>query len=294
MILITGAAGNLGTAVLQHLLRTVPASQLVALVRTEQKGAALAAQGVTVRLGDYNDPASLDQAMRGIDKVLLISALSLDRLSGHQHVIDAAKRAGVQHLAYTGVTMQNWTSSPLATRMASHYQTEDYLRASGLTYTLLRNGLYAEVLPFYLGTQAVTTGVTFPAGQGRVPYLLRDEMAEIAANVLIGDGHANQTYHLTGTEALSFADVAELLTELSGQPVAYLDVAPAAFTAQQQQAGVPDMLIQLRSDFAAAIKRGDFDRVYADAARLLGRLPTPVREYLQHTYLPGAPAPEAH
>jgi NAD(P)H dehydrogenase (quinone) len=294
MILITGAAGHLGTAVITHLLRTVPASQLVALVRTEQKGAALAAQGVTLRLGDYNDPASLDQALRGVEKVLLISALSLDRLSGHQHVIDAAKRAGVQHLAYTGVTMQHEETSPLASIMQSHFQTEDYLRASGLAFTLLRNGLYAEVLPFCLGTQAVASGVTFPAGHGRVPYILRTELAEIAVKVLTEAGHANQTYQLTGPQALSFADVARLLAELSGQPVAYHDVDPVAFATQQQQAGMPPLLIQVRNGFAAAIKRGDFDTVYADAARLLGRPPTPVREYLQHVYLTGSPAPEAH
>ena len=289
MILITGAAGNLGTAVLNHLLRTVPAHKLAALVRTEQKGAALAAQGISLRVGDYNDPASLDHAMRGIERVLLISALSLDRLSGHQHVIDAAKRAGVQHLAYTGVTMHNAAHSPLAGLMESHYQTEDYLLASGLPYTLLRNGLYAEVLPFYFGTHAVATGINFPAGQGRVPYILRDELAEIAAKVLTGDEHANQTYHLTGAQALSFTDVAQQLTELSGQPVAYHDLEPAAFTAQQQQAGVPELLIKVRGGFAAAIKQGDFDAVYADAARLLGRPATSVREYLQHAYLAGLP-----
>lgn len=293
MILITGAAGHLGMAVLHHLLRTVPASQLVALVRSEQKGAALAAQGVALRIGDYNDVASLDQAMRGIEKVLLISALSLDRLRGHQHVIDAAQRAGVQHLAYTGVTMQNEATSPLTPIMASHFQTEDYLRASGVPFTLLRNGLYAEVIPFYIGLQAAETGVHFPAGQGRVPFLLREELAEIAAKVLTEAGHENQTYYLTGAQALSFAEVAHYLSELRGQPVAYNDLDPVAFTAQQQQAGVPELLVQIRSSFAAAIKAGDFDLVYADAARLLGRPPTPVRAYLQRVYAPVSPAPAA-
>lgn len=285
MILITGAAGHLGSAVIDSLLKTTSPSNLVAFVRSEEKAARYKSLGVNTRIGDYNDPASIDHAMTGVEKVLLISSLSPDRLKEHSNVVDAAKKAGVQQIVYTGVTMKNANTSPMKVLMDSHFQTEDYIRASGLTYTFLRNNLYAEVIPFYIGEQVLSTGIHFPAGNGKVPYAFRPDLAEAAAVVLTNKGHENKTYQLTGDQLVSFADIAKILAEASGKPITYTDVDPIAFEKHLKEIGVPDMYIQINAGFAAAIKQGDFEIVSNDLEHLLGRKPTNVNVYLKSHYI---------
>lgn len=285
MILVTGAAGHLGSAVIDNLLKKVPASQIVAFVRSEEKAAKFKNLGVNVRIGDYNDIASIDNAVKGVEKVLLISSLSHERLKEHSNVIDAAKRAGVKHIAYTGVTMKDVETSPLKPLMISHFQTEDYIKASGLTYTFLRNNLYAEVIPFYLGEQVLSTGIHFPAGNGKVPYAFRPDLAEATANVLAGQGHENKTYQLTGSELVSFADVARILSELSGKQITYTDVDPVPYEKHLKEIGVPDMYIAINTGFAASIKLGEYEVVTNDLEKLLGRKPTAVSVYLQAHYI---------
>ena len=282
MILITGAAGNLGSAIINSLLKKVPANQLAAFVRSEQKADQLKQLGLNIRIGDYNDIPSLDNAMKGIEKVILISGMSLERLKEHANVVDAAKRAGVKQIAYTGVTMKDAAVSPLKVLMESHFQTEDYIRASGISYTFLRNTLYAEVIPFYIGDQALNTGIHFPAGAGKVPYVYRPDLADAAAVVMTNKGHENQ---LTGDQLYSFADVAGLLSEVSGKHIAYTDADPVAFEKHMKEIGVPEIGIMISTGFAAAIKQGDFEVVTTDLERILGRKPTPIKQYLKAHYV---------
>lgn len=284
MILVTGASGHLGAAVVANLLKRVPASEIVALVRDENKSAALRQQGVNIQIGDYNDIASLDNAMKGVTKVLLISSTTLTRLGEHSNVVDAAKRANVEQIAYTGVTMKGLESSPLKTLMISHFQTEDYIKASGLPYTFLRNTLYADMLPFYIGEQVLNTNIIFPAGNGKVPFALREDMAEAAARVLTEPGHLNKTYHLTGNTLYSFHDIAKTLSDLSGKEITYTDIDPAAYQDRLKQAGAPEMWIQVGASFAASIKNGEFELVYDDLSGLLGREPGPVADILREKY----------
>ncbi|MBP1651561.1 MAG: family oxidoreductase [Bacteroidetes bacterium] len=285
MILITGAAGNLGSAIIDSMLKKVPANQIAAFVRSEQKAEQLKKLGLNIRIGDYNDVASLDNAMKGIDKVLLISGLSLERLKEHTNVVDAAKKAGVKQIVYTGVTMKDAATSPLKVLMESHFQTEDYIRASGITYTFLRNTLYAEVIPFYIGDQALNTGIHYPAGAGKVPYVYRPDLADAAAVVITNKGHENRTYQLTGDHLYSFADVADMLSEVSGKHIGYTDVDPVAFEKHMKEIGVPEVGIMISTGFAAAIKQGDFEVVTGDLEKLLGRKPTPVKQYLKAHYV---------
>ena len=164
------------------------------MVRDENKAADLKAKGVDVRVGNFRDAASLANAFNGIDKVLLISSSDLeDRLGQHKNVIDAAKNAGVKHIVYTGVSMVDVNNSALKDFMIDHYQTEDYIKASGMNYTFLQHNLYADVIPMFIGEKVLETGIFFPAGTGKVPFALRSEMGEAAANVLTGEGHENKT-----------------------------------------------------------------------------------------------------
>lgn len=282
-ILVTGATGQLGNAVITQLLKNTTADQIVALARNEEKAANLKALGIEVRLGSFDDQASLAAATQGIDRVLLISGLDANRFEQHQNVINAAKNSGVKQLVYTSVSLEDWktTANPL---MISHFETEDYLKASGLTYTFLRNTLYAEVIPMFAGQGVFEHGIFFPAGEGKVPYALRSEMGEAAANVLTGEGHENKTYEITGSEAVSMSEIAGYLTELSGKNVGYFSPEPSAFETQLQQFGVPDYIIGMSIGFGTDIKNGKLAASSTDLERLLGRKPTSVKDALKAIY----------
>lgn len=284
MILITGATGQLGTAVLHTLLQKTPATQLAALVRDESKAAVLQAQGVSIRVGTYGDPAALDRAMQGVEQVLLISGGGEeDALQGHQNVVDAAKRAGVQCLAYTGRALQD--PGTLTNKlMARHFDTEAYIRASGLPHALFRNGLYMDVLPLFTGPNVLATGINLPAGPGKVAFALRRDLGEAIANVLLERSFRSRTYQFTGPAAYSFADVAAALTAASGQPVAYTPVESAAFAAGMRQRGVPELAIERTIGFMTDIKHGQESEVSPDLATALGRPPVSLTDGVKLLY----------
>ncbi len=278
MILITGATGHLGSALIQFLLKKVPASQIAALVRDEDKAAALKESGVTVHVGDYNDTASLDRAMQGVEAVLLIAGTDeKNRLRQHKNVVDAAKKAGVSSIAYTSRMLKD-RSTLVNQLMEGHFQTEDYLMQSGVNYTLFRNVLYMDVLPQFVGPRVLETGISLPAGQGKVAFALRIDMAEAIANALIGAPAGPKIYNLTGSEAYSFDDVAAALTDLAGKVVAYTPAEKAAFERQMKERGTPEIVVQRVSNFLTDIKNGQEDEVTPDLENLLGRKPTSLRE----------------
>lgn len=273
MILITGATGQLGMAVIHQLLAKTPASQIAALVRDAGKAVDLQRNGVAIRVGDYNDPASLDRAMQGVEQVLLIAGTDEEkRLQQHQQVIDAAKKAGVRCVAYTSRALADRTT--LVNRlMEGHFQTEDYLKASGLPYTIFRNVLYMDVLPQFLGGNVLETGIFLPAGEGGVPFALRSEMGEAIANVLLAGDGTNRTYLFTGSEAYTFTDVAATLTRLSGKTVLYTPAEKRAFETRLKERGLPDVVVGRITGFITDIKNGQESAVSTDLEAALGRKP---------------------
>ncbi|SFQ66778.1 SDR family oxidoreductase [Hymenobacter arizonensis] len=284
MILVTGATGQLGMAVLQTLLANTPATQLAALVRDERKAAALQAQGVSIRVGDYGDPAALDRAMQGIEQVLLISGGGEeDALQGHYNVVDAAKRAGVQCLAYTSRALKD-PKTLVNQLMVRHFDTEAYIEASGLPHILFRNILYMDVLPLFTGPNVLETGINLPAGQGKVTFALRSDMGEAIAKVLLERDFSTRTYHFTGSEAYSFDDVAAALTKAAGKEVTYMPVEAATFAAGMRQRGVPEVAIERTVGFITDIKHGQESEVSPDLATVLGRQPTSLVEGVKQLY----------
>lgn len=286
MILVTGATGHLGRLTIEFLLNKVPANQIAALARTPEKAADLAAKGVEIRQGDYHDYASLVAAFKGVDKLLLVSSSDFNDRAGQQiNAINAAKEAGVKHIVYTSVAQnKNVSSQSVKLVTDSHLATDAHLKASGVAYTLLNNTLYADVLPMFVGEKVSETGVFFPAGNGRVAYATRENMAEAAANVLASNGHENKEYDITGLEAISYADVAALLSEIFGKTISYTDAPLDTYVGVLKGAGVPDVFVEMLSGFATAIKNNELDVVSSDLENLLGKKPTTVAAYLRSLY----------
>jgi NAD(P)H dehydrogenase (quinone) len=282
MILVTGATGQLGTAVITNLLKKTSANEIAALVRDETKASALRELGVDIRVGSYDDTVSLDKAMQGIEKVLLIAGTDEDnRLRQHQNFVDAAKKAGVQCIAYTSRALKD--RNTLANKlMEGHFQTEDYIKECGLEYILFRNILYMDTIPQFVGGGKVfDMGINLPTGQGRVPFALRSEMGEAIAHALLESGGDNPIYTLTGSESYSFDDVAATLTDLSDKKVSYTPAEKSVFAAQMKDRGTPELMVQRVVGFLTDIKNGQEADVSPDLENLLGRKPVSLKQGLK-------------
>ena len=283
-ILITGATGHLGTAIIEYLLKNTTADKIVALARTEEKAALLAEKGIEARIGNFDDKQSLENALQGIDKLLLISGTDLHRYEQHKNVVDASKKAGVKHILYTGVSMKDVNTSLNNPLMEDHFKTEDYIKENSFTYTFLRNSLYSDSVSMLTGETATETGIFLPVGTGKVPFVLRRDLAEATANVLLQSGHENKIYELTGGEMYSFKDIATILSELSGKTVVYTDVDKSAYSETLKQYGVPERFIILLNGYSADIKNRQFEIASNDLEDLLGRKPTSFRTIIKDVY----------
>lgn len=273
MIVVTGATGQLGRLVIHALLKTVPASRLVAAVRNPEKAGDLAALGVQVRRADYTDSASLDAAFQGATKVLLISSNQIgERLPQHRAVIDAAKRAGVQLLAYTSVLRAADSTLGLA---GEHRETERAIADSGVPAAILRNGWYTENYTAALPNAVAHGAILGSAGEGRIASAARRDYAEAAAAVLSGDGHAGKTYELAGDSAYTLAELAAEVARQSGKPVQYRDLPEADYKAALLGFGLPDELAALLSDSDAQAARGALFDDGRQLSALIGHPTTP-------------------
>jgi NAD(P)H dehydrogenase (quinone) len=287
MILVTGATGGLGHETIDALLTTTQATEIAALVRDASKATDLVQRGVDVRQADYFDHPALVQAFQGIEKVLLVSSVAFtDRVSQHRNVIDAAKEAGVKHLFYTSIQRSSDFVMPEVTE--SDLATEAYLKASGLAYIILHNGYYFEGLGYLIGTEVPESEIRVPAGEGKIAFVKRTELAVATAALLTSEGHDNQSYTLTGSEAYSFYDVARELSALAGRPITYQSSEPVPFIAQKVAAGFPDFVATFFAQWGDAAEHGMLAGTDDTVERLLGRKTTSLREYLKATYFPGS------
>lgn len=285
MILITGATGQLGSLIVENLLKQIPANEITVLVRDEEKAKTLKAIGVQIRIGDYNKPELLQEAFKNVKKLILISSNDFnDRFSQHKNAIDAAKQAGVEHIIYTSMSMNDIETSPLKDFLEDHYQTEDYIKQNGFTYTMLQHSLYLDVIPMFIGEQVLETGVFFPTGEGRVAFVSRADLAEAISILALSDDFDNKNLPLTNTVTYSFADVAQLLTELSGKEVGYISPTPQEFEEALKGFGLPEPIIQMSLGFAAGIKNNDFNATFPNLEDILERKPMTLKEYLQSVY----------
>ncbi|BBV78574.1 NAD(P)-dependent oxidoreductase [Raoultella planticola] len=279
MIAITGATGQLGHLVLQNLLKTTAASQIVAIVRNPAKAESLSQQGIVVRQADYTDEAAFTAALQGVDKLLLISSSEVgQRASQHRNVINAAKTAGVKFIAYTSLLHAD--KSPLGLHV-EHVETEKMLADSAIPYALLRNGWYTEN---YLASAppALEHGVFIgAAGEGKIASATRADYAAAAARVIAEEGHAGKVYELAGDEAWTLSELAAELSKQSGKNVVYQNLSEADFAAALKSVGLPAGLADMLADSdVGAAKGGLFDDSRTLSA-LIGRPTTPLAESIK-------------
>jgi len=281
-ILVTGATGQLGSAVIKTLLKKISSDNVSILTRNADKQAEFSSKGFHAFTGSYNELPSLKKAMAGVDTVLLISSGDQgDRMQEHKNVVDAAKEMQVKTIAYTSRSLHNRES--LANKlMAEHFETEEYIRASGLDYVFFRNSLYMDAIPQFIGgAAALEKGIFLPAGNGNVAFSLRSELGEAIANVLLQAEPRNTIYHFTGNRTWTFHDVAAALSELSGKELLYTDITEQAFAQLMEQKGIPGHLVRKITDFVTDIKEDQEAGVYNDLETALGRKPAGLREGLK-------------
>ncbi|RAU91708.1 SDR family oxidoreductase [Paenibacillus sp. YN15] len=277
-ILVTGATGKLGSKVVEALLKKIPADQLAVSVRNPEKAAGLRTLGVEVRQGDFDRPETLEQAFAGIDRLLIISADGDNetRIRQHTHAVEAAAKAKVGFIAYTSVGNAQESSLFLA---PVHSHTEKAILATGIPYSFLRNNWYLEnELSSIQGVLAGAPWIT-SAGNGRVGWALREDYAEAAAAVLVGSGHENTIYELSGAP-LTQAEFAAALGAALGREVPVQQVDDAAYGEIMRSAGVPDFVIPMLAAIQAGIRQGTLDIISGDFEKLLGRPAIPVAEAL--------------
>lgn len=266
MIVVTAATGQLGRLVIANLLKTTPAAQIVAAVRDPAKAADLAAQGVQVRRADYTDPASLDAAFAGASKVLLISSNDLgNRVAQHRNAIDAAARAKVSLLAYTSVLHADSSTLGLA---GEHRETEAAVRASGVPYTLLRNGWYVENHTVSLGGAVAHGALAGAAGEGRISAAARADYAEAAAVVLAKAGTVEQVYELAGDTGFTLAELAAEVSRQTGKAIPFHSLPQQDYRELLVNVGLPAPLADLIADSDAQAAKG----ALFDDSRTLSKL----------------------
>jgi len=280
VILVTGATGQLGTAVVRRLLERSDAADVAVLARDEGKATDLAERGVTVRVGDYDDTAALDRAVVGVDRVLLIAGNDPQRrVQQHQNIIDASVRAGVGLLGFASRSLRDVHASE-NTLMGAYFDTEDRIRGSGLDHVLFRNALYLDTVPYYVGGARVfQTGIRLPVGDGAVAYALRREMGEALANAMIEHTGGSRTHVIAAPRAYTFDDVAAALTKASGRTVTYTPVSDEDYLAEAVQAGTPEHFARQSLGFYSDMRDHQLDETSTDLQALhagrLGRRPRP-------------------
>ncbi len=284
MILITGANGHLGGATIDFLLKKNPNAKIKALVRSEEKGKDLKAKGVEIAIGDYLNYNSLVSAMKGVETILLVSSSTMgDRHAQHKNAIKAAKENGVKHIVYTSVLKANPNSKFSAG--IDHYKTEGDIKNSGISYTIMRNTYYADFLPNIIGNAVESGAVYYSAGNAKVNFALRSEMAEANAVVLANPtAHQNKIYEITSASKYTFDEIAGILSEITGKQIKYVDIPVEVLKENIIKFGMPKEVADLMGSIAESMKAGEFDFIDPTLEKLIGRKPTDLKDFLKNVY----------
>lgn len=279
MIAVTGASGQLGKMVVGQLIRHVAPGEIVALVRNPARAQDLADQGVQVRQADYDDPDSLQSALKGVSSVLLISSSEVGkRTAQHANVINAARWNAVELIAYTSLLHAEHSPLALATE---HRETEALLKSSGLNWVLLRNGWYTENFVGRMAS-ALQHGVLIGnAGEGRISAATRADYAAAAAAVMTTKQNSGAIYELAGDQAFTLSEMAATLAKESHRPVVYKDLSLEDHAGALEAMGLPAHIAGILADSDAGAAKGALFAEEHHLSSLIGRATTPYQEVLK-------------
>jgi uncharacterized protein YbjT (DUF2867 family) len=272
-IAVTGATGALGGRVAARLAAAGVEQRLV--VRDAARAPSL--PGADVAQASYEDTEAMRRAMAGVETVFLVPVGEMQgRVPVHTAAVDAIVAAGVRRIVYASFLR----AAPDATFTFArdHYATEQHIRGSGVDYTFLRESLYLDLAPSWVGSDGVIRG---PAHDGRVAWVSRDDIADVAAAVLTTTGHQGRTYDVTGPVAISMAELADVLTTFSGRPVRFEDETLEQARASRASSGAPDWAIEGWVTSYAAVGTGELDVVSDTVATLAGHPPQSLADFLR-------------
>jgi NAD(P)H dehydrogenase (quinone) len=287
-ILVTGATGNIGRKTLRHLLKRKPAGDLIGLARDPKKAADLAAEGIEIRQGDYLDYGGLVHAFTGVEKVMLVSAVAFsDRNTQHANAINAARAAGVRHIVFMPIIHKEGSAFVMPEVTTEDVFAVEAIKASGLDYTIVSHPPFLESVEFFIGGTAFQSGILAPAGEGKAGYASQEDLAEAHAVVLSEAGHENRTYALFGGPAVSFADIAGILSDISDKPVPFRVGPDQDYVDHLMAAGLPEPAARFALAWVQGINAGEWDGKTGDLERLLGRKPTTATEFLRASHAAG-------
>jgi NAD(P)H dehydrogenase (quinone) len=271
-IAITGATGKFGGLVVNTLKSKTQTAKIIALARTPGKAADL---GVQVREADYSKPDTLETALAGVETLLLVSSNEIgQRTAQHRNVIEAAKKAGVQWIVYT--SLLHAEKSAIKSLSVEHLATEADLKASGVPFTLLRNGWYTE--NYTVSVAGAVAGGAFlgSAGDGKISSTARADYAEAAAAVLTGEGHKGKVYELAGDEAYTLSDLAAEISRQTGKTIPYKNLTEAEYAAALVGKGFPAAVAQALANFDAGAAQGALFDDGHQLSKLVGHSTTPL------------------
>lgn len=281
MIVITAASGRLGKAVAGELASYVPAGQIRLAARSLDKLDDYKKRGFDVVKGDYDNPGTLEKAFEGADAVLLISSFGPNdlRIKHHASAIDAAKKAGVRHVVYTS------TVNPHPSRFiwaGAHKDTEAYLKESGLAHTILRDNPYAANMDNVLAHALDKGTLSFPGVDAKVAYVTHKDIALAAAKVLTASNPGTQTFELTGSEALTGHEIADILSRETGKDIVCKDASSDDFAAMFRSLGFPDFVVDGLVSFYEASQAGEYAKVSGDIEAITGKSPSSMASYVKN------------
>ncbi|MGC5310747.1 NAD(P)H-binding protein [Micromonospora zamorensis] len=281
MLVVTGATGQLGSQIVDLLLDRLPPQAVGVSVRDVDKAADLAERGVRVRAGDFTDPATLEHAFEGAERVLIVSAAirGAGALVANRAAVDAARAAGAKRIVYT--SHQAASRDSLFAPQPTHAATEEHLTGLGIPFTALRNGFYASTLSHSIGA-ALETGRLVAPADGPVSWTAHSDLAEAAAIAMAEEGVLDGvTPALTAAEALDLEAVAGILTGITGRAITRVVVGDEEWKASAIARGMPAAAADFTLGMYRAARRGEFAVTDPTLETLIGRRPTPVRSVLE-------------
>ncbi|KAJ6139927.1 hypothetical protein N7471_006413 [Penicillium samsonianum] len=284
--LITGATGGLGAGVLSYFAANIPASEYAVASSKEENRKQFEDRGIAFRVASYDDPQTLETAFEDVENLFFVSTNTFDiekRRKQHENFVIAAKKMNVKHVWYTSLAFGGYNSDSKAGVQQGHLMTEEMLRQSGINFTSIREGLYTDAFPIFMGWYPSTSTVYLPS-DGPMAFTLRSELGEANARLMIQGGHDREIVLLTAQKTITFSEIVDLINETTGRNVQFELVSPEEFVrlkAADDEGGKPEGFFQVLLSWYESISKGETSTIDPLMAEVLGRQPVPPHEAIR-------------